>query len=575
MLAFLIAGILPILVMQEVSFYLNTRHMTKKVDVMAKSNLIQIAERTDLTMEIYTNLINQIYTDDEIIRIIDDLQSDVPTGKAIAYNKMYNRLKQYNILGKGVRCISVVCRDGTSVTYDFETGSSLDNLWIGIKDMRETKPYQNANKKIGIQVTPTMEIKDHGESRYMFCLSKQIFDFSDLEKGTIATAIITVDALVLEEICKIETENEITFILDEDKHVIYYPEEMFMGIQLDEKVDELKLVELSRLLRNKTKVINKYKDDKTEWEFYYVYAKEYMLKDVYELQRTILIVGIFIVISAILLIAYTVRKVHQSVHVVIEGMKEVKQGNLSVEVPVNSQDEIGQIAQNFNEMTREVRRLVEEVKEAGEKQKNAEIRALEAQINPHFLYNTLDSINWIAIEKGEYEISKMLRNLGVILRYSVNKSNKLATVHEIADWLEKYISLQKIRFNDAFDFKLNIDERTYGVKLYKLLLQPFIENAIVHGFNGEEQGGIITIDIMFTKEENKICIIIEDNGIGMPKETAEQYNNRQKVLKRDEESIGLSNSFSRMHMYYGEEAEWNVSSLEGMGTVITLRLPVE
>ena len=255
-------------------------------------------------------------------------------------------------------------------------------------------------------------------------------------------------------------------------------------------------------------------------------------------------------------------------------MQKVKKGNLDVVVPVQSFDEIGTITDNFNEMTVKVRELIQEVTEAEEHQKNAEIRALEAQINPHFLYNTLDSINWMAIEKEEYEISKMIRNLGVILRYSVNKSNQIVTVRELSDWLEKYISLQQMRFNDAFSYCLNIDKDTYDRTVYKLLLQPFVENAIIHGFKEMESGGFLQIDIMPAENGQGIVIIIEDNGKGMPQEMLKCYNDREEAIKDEGKSIGLHNAFSRMNMYYGEKASWNVSSMEGMGTVITLRLPL-
>ena len=125
--------------------------------------------------------------------------------------------------------------------------------------------------------------------------------------------------------------------------------------------------------------------------------------------------------------------------------------------------------------------------------RDAEIRALEAQINPHFLYNTLDSINWMAIEREQYDISRMVRNLGVILRYSINKSNQMTSMEEVADWLEKYVSLQQMRFNQSFRFELNIEERAKKVMIHKLLLQPFVENSIIHGFKGMEKGGVLRV----------------------------------------------------------------------------------
>ncbi|MFA9463965.1 MAG: histidine kinase [Velocimicrobium sp.] len=571
---FFFGGILPILLLQEVSFYLNTHYMTNNMDEMIKNNLVQMSERTDLTLQIYSNLLYQIYTDDDLIQNIDKLQDDSITGKVIAYNRIYERLKQYNISEKEIRSISIICNNGNSVTYDFKTGSALNTLWSGNKDMHKIKPYLDAIDKNGLVITPTMEIKEENSKSYLFHLSKRIFDLNALEKGTIATVVISVDASVLGKICKTDTENEVAFILNDKKQVIYYPEEMFMGIILDKNVDALQMVKLSKLLKNKEKLVNEYDNETIGWNFYYIYDKNYVLKDMRKLQFNILIIVAIVIILSVALIIYTVRHIHQSINGVVLGMNQVKSGNLEVIIPVNSKDEIGQMAGNFNEMSSEVKALIVKVKEALGKQKNAEIKALEAQINPHFLYNTLDSINWMAIERGEYEISDMLRNLGVILRYSINKSNHLATITEMVDWLEKYISLQKVRFNDAFEFKINVDSRTYSMKIYKLLIQPFIENAIIHGFSGMEQDGLLSIDIVLTERRNAICIIIEDNGNGMKKEIMDNYNDREWVREQEEGSIGLTNALSRIEMYYGEEGSWNINSMQGMGTVITLILPI-
>lgn len=295
-------------------------------------------------------------------------------------------------------------------------------------------------------------------------------------------------------------------------------------------------------------------------------------------QRNLILGGTAALVVSALLIFYIIRKILHSVAVLIQGMNQVKEGNFNVSLPIESGDELGQIAGNFNEMAMEINTLIEQVREATDRQKNAEVRALEAQINPHFLYNTLDSINWMAIEKGEYEISNMLRNLGVILRYSISNSNRKVTIAELGDWLEKYVSLQQMRFNHAFSYFIHIEDCVRETKVHKLLLQPFIENAIIHGFDGIENGGILRVDIV--KEErndlctNRVCIIIEDNGKGICKELVEQYNDRTKAVA-DGTGIGMHNAFARMEMYYGSNAEWLVSGMEGMGTVITLKIPVE
>lgn len=576
--AFAIGAIIPIIIMQMVSFRLNNGYMTSKIDEMAVNNLIQIAQRTELTLESYANLLYQVYIDDDIGENINILLDGEKDRQAAAYSQIFNRLKQYNVSGKGIRCISIVCIDGTTITYDYKTGSFLENLWKGTQDMREIIPYRAAIDKSGMVITPTQTYPEKDGDSYIFHISKRIFDLKNLGKGTTATVIMSVDAQVLDDICEIQQEENgeeygITFILDENRRVISYPTDMFMGITLKPELGIPEFIQLSGHLADKNVAVNEYYDSKTKWSYYYAYNKDYILRDVRKSQTYFLWIGLAVIVLSALLILYIVHKVLKSVGVLVQGMNEVKAGNLDIVVPVESGDEIGQIASNFNEMTAEVKSLIQEVKEVTNKQKNAEIRALEAQINPHFLYNTLDSINWMAIEKGEYEISSMLRKLGIILRYSVNKSNQLVTVSEMGDWLDKYISLQQIRFNHSFDYHIDIRPDIQEFKIHKLLLQPFIENAIIHGFSGIENGGSIRVELMKEEAGERLCVIIEDNGTGMSPKLVALYNNRKTAVMCDNSGIGLHNAFSRMEMYYGERTEWNIVSVEGMGTAVTLKIP--
>ena len=573
--AFALASIIPLLLMQVYVFQVNRKQMTEKIDELMVSNLTQIAECVNLNMEVYTNLLYQIYKDDQVTECVSELNDMQESHKAVAYNQIVKRLKQYRNSDAGIRCLSIVCPDGTAVIYDFETDSSLNTIWHNYSDMRQIPPYRESLDAPGMVLTDTMNFQGGENDGHFFHISKRMFDFNDLEKGSIATVIMSVDQKILSSICGNGTKEDpsINFILNKEQRVVSYPDEDFTGNAINPQLNIKEFVNVSGYLRNKNVALNQYEDADTGWIFYNAYDRDYMLKDLTKTQGTQLGITVLLLVFALALIFYTVRNMDASVKSVVSGMQEVKNGNLDVVVPVQSFDEIGTIADNFNEMTVKVRELIREVTEAEENRKNAEIRALEAQINPHFLYNTLDSINWMAIEKEEYEISKMIRNLGVILRYSVNKSNQIVTIRELADWLEKYISLQQMRFNDAFSYRLNIEEETYTEKVYKLLLQPFVENAIIHGFKEMESGGLLQIDIMAAEHGQGIIIIIEDNGAGMPQEMLKCFNNKEEAIKDEGKSIGLHNAFSRMNMYYGEKASWNVSSIEGMGTVITLRLP--
>lgn len=574
---FLLTALLPLIIILSFSFVLNTKNMTDKVDQLMITNLTQIAERTNLNLQVYTNMLYQMYQDEiitENIKILLDSSSE----QAVAYNKINNRLRQYNTIEPGVRCISVICNNGNAVVYDFETDSYMDNLWSEYGDLRQILPYKNAIHDTGVSITPTMTFEEQGEKKHYFHISKKVYDVDNLEQGSIATIVMSIDERILNSICNSSQDKEqgggLNFAMTGEGTVITYPDEMFSGIQKDKGITVEAFVDSSGLMSNKDMAVNGYKDPVTGWTFYNAYDKSYMLGDVVRAQWLFIGIGLLAILGSSIGIFCLVKQINKSVSQVVDGMKAVQTGDLDVVIPVEQHDEIGEIAENFNQMTAKVKQLIKEVKDAVNKQKNAELRALEAQINPHFLYNTLDSINWMAIEQGDYEISKMLRNLGEILRYSVDKSNTIVTIRDLEDWLEKYISLQQMRFEGVFTYEIYVEETAKKKWIYKLLLQPFIENAILHGLKDMDGDGLLRVEITLSEDEQRILIIIEDNGRGMTEEQVLLYNAPEGSAGEEVERIGLQNSFSRMRMYYGMGAEWHVSSIIDMGTVITLKLPV-
>ncbi|MDE6894884.1 MAG: histidine kinase, partial [Lachnospiraceae bacterium] len=415
LLIFGVTSLLPLLIILIISSRLNTRNMTAKVDELMLMNLKQIAERVNLNLEVYTNVLYQIYQDEEITENIKVLLEDSDTGYAAAYNRINDRLKQYNTTESGVRCTSVICADGTSVVYDFGTGSSIDHLWKNYKDLRMTEPYQEAEGQPGMVITSTMAFKEREGSRqewfrHYFHIAKRVFDLENLEAGSIATIVMSVDVEALNRICNAgETETGINFIMDPDGRCISYPDEDFSGLKKKDSLSIEEFVNLSGFMENRDISVTSYEDPVTGWIFYNAYDREYILRDVARSQRLYIAIGALAILASAAAILGLVRQINRSVDEVMCGIRRVQGGDMDTQVRVVCRDEIGRIAENFNQMTVQVKNLIKEVKSATDRQKNAEIRALEAQINPHFLYNTLDSINWMAIEKEEYEISRMIR----------------------------------------------------------------------------------------------------------------------------------------------------------------------
>lgn len=575
-ITFVLAVLLPISISWYVMMSMNQKQMENKIQELMTSQLVQISERVDLTLDIYMNLVYQMNVDSGLIDEIKGLKSKDINKQVESRHNIYSRLQEYNNSVGGIRCISVITASGTDVTYDWGTASVRENIWKDYVDLRETAAYKKAQESTGIAILPTAVMEQDEEQLHVFQIAKAIYDLDELESEPIAAIVMILDESILKKLCENDREiawNGINFILDSQSHIITYPDSFFAGTTLEANQNITDFIRMTGEMEDKKIGISTYEDTKTDWVYYNAYDLEKILAEISDTRRNALILGGILIISACFLISGTVRNIGDSVKTIITGIQAVKSGDLKTEIRLEYKDELGEIAENFNDMTERVSILIEEVEGVTEKRKNAEIRALEAQINPHFLYNTLDSINWLAISRGEDEISEMLRNLGIILRYSVNKSNIEVSIAEVADWIDKYISLQQMRFDHAFEFQLTVQEVCKEYRIKKLLIQPFIENALIHGFKGIEDGGMLRVDISLTEEGKHICVIIEDNGNGLDQRQVTKYNDRSAAVEEDQEKIGLNNVFSRIEMYYGEKADWNVISIPDIGTIITLRFP--
>ena len=397
----------------------------------------------------------------------------------------------------------------------------------------------------------------------------------NLKQDAVATLIIGIDEQELENICNgstgLNTPN-VNFISDRQGMVLSFPDVEQIGTVVNDQYDVLEFISGLNMFEGRNLFCSYYRDMKTGWIFHNVYDQDYMMRDINVMQVIYWMLFVADVLVILLFTSSINRYYVNYLNQIIEGIRQMNQGNMDVRLVVDRRDELGQIGENFNYMVDRVKTLIEEVTEISEKKNQAEIKALESQINPHFLYNTLDAINWMAIRNDEIEISKMISNLGLILRYCMNQSNERVNISEMEDWLKAYVSLYQLRYGYSFEFEIYVEPEVRDVRVYKLLVQPIVENAIIHGLKDMEDG-FLRVDIGFAEQPERIHVIVEDNGAGMEPEEVEFYNRRDAEWSRSQK-IGLANIFERIQLYYGEEGEWHISSVKGMGTVMELLLPV-
>ncbi|GKU24516.1 sensor histidine kinase [Clostridium folliculivorans] len=283
--------------------------------------------------------------------------------------------------------------------------------------------------------------------------------------------------------------------------------------------------------------------------------------------RNIELVLLFSSIFLGIIIFFTTTALLSRIKDMVKAMKQVRDGNLNVSVNVDSTDEFGELGTTFNHMTSRIHELVETVYKIELMEKEAELKALEAQINPHFLYNTLATITWAARKVKSTQIETISNSLAKFYRLVLSKGNREITVAEEVEMVKAYLHIQKIRFEDKFDVIYKIDEASYSKKIIKNILQPIVENALSHGIEPKSSHGTIVIKI--SSFESFLSIKIIDDGVGMDK------GKLIKVLNGDVESskgsgYAMKNIIQRLEAYSGRKEVISIYSREGIGTEVLI-----
>ena len=292
-------------------------------------------------------------------------------------------------------------------------------------------------------------------------------------------------------------------------------------------------------------------------------------------ERMIFFIALVCILVSMVFFFMSTKSLSKRIESVIDFIKKVRKGNLKLQIEAGkSEDEIGEIANSLNQMCRDLDNYIEKSYISEIRQKNAALAALQAQVNPHFLYNTLESIRMKAVYCGVEEVADMIFLLAKLFRNSIKEEN-IVTINDEIDFSEIYINLCSHRFGNRFKVLFDIDEQILEYVIPKHTLQPIIENFTVHGFDENKEMNIIKIHAY--KDNDDIAIIIEDNGKGIDKD---KYIGLMKSLESESNkdlsaagSIGLSNIHKRIKIIFGEEYGLSILSKSGSGTAVHIKIP--
>jgi two-component system sensor histidine kinase YesM len=308
----------------------------------------------------------------------------------------------------------------------------------------------------------------------------------------------------------------------------------------------------------------------TDWSLVYLIPYDGMMEFVYQSRNQMIVIYLLSIPLALLLAMLISSSILRRVKLLIMQMKRVEKGDLSqLEIP-SGKDEIGQLLSNYNKMLAKLGELLEEEYALGKQIRNSEIKALQAQINPHFLYNTLDLINWMSIKKNAPEISQVVNYLSAYYKKSLSKGEDIVTIGDEIAHLQYYVMLHNIRFRDCVKLEIDVPDTIRALWIPKITLQPLVENAILHGImeKPDEKG---TVSIHGIMKDESITLRIDDDGVGIPEDVLPDILTGNKA--NTEHGYGIKNINERLRLFYGSGYDMIFTSQVGVGTSVELILP--
>lgn len=446
----------------------------------------------------------------------------------------------------------------------------------GDLDLAGQEWYRNAVESYGKSAVTSSHVQHvvKGERPWVITLSRGIRDRSGGGEGVF---FIDLNYSAISELCDQNSMGEkgYVFILDADGNIVYHPQQQQLYNELQtENIDAVMNADTDTVITgegNNGKLYTLSRSDRTGWTVVGCMNSGELLRRSRQAQLIYILTAVVLVIVALLLSNLIARMITFPIQRLRDSMAKVQEGEFdTADVEVSSDNEIGSLTTSFNVMTHRIEELMEQNVHEQEEKRKSELKALQSQINPHFLYNTLDSIIWMAEGKKNEEVVLMTASLARLLRQSISNEDELVSIGQEIEYSRSYLTIQKMRYKDKLEFQIDVAPEIRGIKIIKLVLQPIIENAIYHGLKYKESKGLLLVK---GYEENGHAVIqIIDNGVGMDQETLAHIFEKHKVNYQSN-GVGVYNVQKRLQLYYGSDYGILYQSEKGKGTTATIRIP--
>lgn len=552
---FLTMILTPVILLSFFEFYYSKKMLADKTNDYLKNLAAVTLSKIDSTVSDIENVAFYINGNNTIQASLKAEKQVV--GNRVAYYELHSDIRQilasYVLLRQEINAICIHSESGREYTYTkTRNGPSLDIT----RYIRDEKQYWAVDK-------------NH------IVLMKKLYAFPT--QSLLGYIALDVNAKSLYDIiADIDlTKSGRIFLVNEEGRILATESETLSGELLDEPYRNF--LGENEAFYNNVRVGNTYYSVYNSgaisngWYMVLAIPRDYYMRDITKLKNVIIPITLTTAFLTALLSILVSRGITRPIRFLSGAMENFGQGNFDINCQVDSEDEIGRLSHTFNQMVMDMNSLVNTVYEQKVMKQEAQMKSLQMQINPHFLYNTLDTINWMARIRHVDEIGDMVAALSNMMRYSLEKKSFVRLGEEVKS-LKDYIAIQNYRYRDKMVAEIEIDESLMSLYIPRLLIQPILENAIVHGIEEKLDKGHILVAAR--REDEDLYIQIMDDGVGMTEETMSHILREDYSMKKSgHTSIGVVNVNRRIQMIYGKDYGLLVQSVLGAGTKITIHIP--
>ncbi len=577
LISYILVIVIPITAIGVSIYNYTTDFLEERITQSVLATSSQITENLDTFFMNMANLTEMPYYDSDLNDILGRrYSSDNETDE-------YQKVKDYNqitqnffsklfLLNKYIETLYLssfindrVYYKGYRAEYSMEESALKDEQW-----------FKNVISRDGKEVI----IGIHDEfpstqtpSRVITIGRLIVKPFSHEKQGIF---LINVKPEKLEELYKETklTPNTRQLIIDENNNIVYSKKENEIGTQTDPEI--IKIISSEGIyhkvvLNNMPVFVISDTSKYSHWKIINIIPQNELFSDAKAIREVILLIGIALIMLSIFVSFIIAGSITKPIVKLNKQMKLVEQGNLVVSTEGQREDEIGQLSKTFNKMIVQINELIQRIKIDGENKRISELQALQSQINPHFMYNTLNVIRWMSQMQSADNITQAVDSLIYLLTFSAKTTAEFIPIREEMEFINNYISIMRLRYYNKFEVTYEIEDEVYEYKTLKFILQPFIENAIFHGFDKRKSG--YHLSIRAYARNGTVSFIIEDDGSGIDERDIPGILNKDVKGGKGFNSIGIRNVVDRIKLHFGEQYGVNISSSQDIGTTILINIP--